>query len=179
MGPQARGIAVTVTSMNRAVLQQIDPNTMIGPSVPAHLLKRRDDEDEMPEPSTSKSIGPQLPPSASQDDQEEEEDEDAWAPALPPDLEPAPVRVIGPSMPASIPLSSPAQKQYDFDDDYGPMPLPVGSRASDDAGSGVREFIEREERRKKEIEVWTGMLHCFSLSLLHVFSCWFVKLIVE
>jgi hypothetical protein len=152
MGPQARGIAVTMTSMNNAVLQQINPNTMIGPSAPAHLLKRRDAEGETPKPSTSKYIGPQLPPSASQDD-DHEEDEDAWAPALPPDLEPAPVRVIGPSMPASIPLSSPAQKKYDSDDDYGPMPLPVGSRASDDAGSGVREFIEREERRKKEIEV--------------------------
>lgn len=126
---------------------------MIGPSIPAHLSKQRDDKDgpePEPEQSTSTTIGPELPPSASQNN---DEDEDAWAPALPPDLEPAPVRVIGPSIPTRNSLPSHLQEQYDPDDDYGPMPLPAGSRAAYDTDSGVREFIEREERRKKELEV--------------------------
>lgn len=126
---------------------------MIGPSIPAHLLEQSDNEDGAPEPSTLESIGPQLPSSTSQDDHEEGEDEDAWMPALPPDLELAPVRVIGPSIPTSIPPPSSVQEPDDLDDDYGPMPLPAGSHAGDDAHSGVREFIEREERRKKELEV--------------------------
>ena len=124
------------------------PNTMI---IPAHLSKQRDDKDG-PEQSTSNTIGPELPPSASQKN-DDDDDEDAWAPALPPDLEPAPVRVIGPSIPTRNSLPSHLQEQYDSDDDYGPMPLPAGSRAACDADSGVREFIEREERRKKELEV--------------------------
>lgn len=126
---------------------------MIGPSIPAHLLQRRDDEDHTPEPSTSEYSGLQLPPSNTQGDSEDEnDDENAWAPALPPDLEPPPARVVGPSIPTHLPPSL-SQEQYDSDDDYGPMPLPAGSRSADDAGSGVREFIEREERRRKEVEV--------------------------
>jgi hypothetical protein len=119
---------------------------MIGPSTPAHLIKR-DDEDK-PLPSASNPIA-QL--SSSKD--HEEEDEDAWAPALPPDLEPPPARVIGPPKPASMPMSAPTNDQYDSDDDYGPMPLPAGAQMVDDVGSGVHEFIQREEHRKKELEV--------------------------
>jgi hypothetical protein len=126
---------------------------MIGPSIPAHLSKQRDDKDE-PEPSTSNPIGPELPPSASRENDDDDDGDDAWAPALPPDLEPASTRVIGPSIPTRNFPPSHLQEQYDSDDDdYGPMPLPASSRAAYDADSGVREFIEREERRKKELEV--------------------------
>lgn len=142
---------------------------MIGPAIPNHLNRASDSDEEGPQPSTSSSpavLGPQLPPSlaAKVAPDEDEDDEDSWAPSLPPDLAPPPPRVIGPSFPGP---SSRLGYNDDSDDDYGPMPLPAGVRAEEEAGSGVREFIEREERRKKDLEVCTP-LEPFWVRVLHL-----------
>ncbi|KAG9098224.1 hypothetical protein FRC07_010677, partial [Ceratobasidium sp. 392] len=90
------------------------------------------------------------------DGEDEDEDEDAFLPALPPDLPgptttnpalaPAPTKQIGPTFPSRPPPDS------DSDDDYGPMPLPAGVDSSYDENDGVREFMEREKRREQQIE---------------------------
>lgn len=143
--------------------------TMIGPFIPAHLLKTDDgsegDEEEAgpklpaPEPKTAPiapQIGPSIPGAAEEDD-----DEDSWAPELPPDLPVASSsrRVIGPSFPTRGPYD-----EDDDDDDFGPMPLPAGS-SRDDEHDAVKEFIEREERRKKELEVCTNYLFPYCIAL--------------
>ncbi|KAG8712899.1 hypothetical protein FRC08_013949 [Ceratobasidium sp. 394] len=139
---------------------------MIGPSIPAHLLNRSQDEDGPPEAGPSSlgprsttppapSIGPSIPAHLLKPTQpptdDQDEDEDAFLPALPPDLpvstKPAPTaRQIGPTFPSRPPPDS------DSDDDYGPMPLPAGAEPSHDENDGVREFIEREKRREQQIE---------------------------
>lgn len=138
---------------------------MIGPSIPAHLLKPAQPDDagpSSPPRSTTPpaSIGPSIPthllksaPPPPPDD-DEEDDEDAFLPALPPDLpgpsaqpQPPP-RQVGPTFPSRPPPDS------DSDDDYGPMPLPAGAAVEEeDDNDGVREFIEREKRREQQIEV--------------------------
>ncbi|KZT18213.1 hypothetical protein NEOLEDRAFT_1143684 [Neolentinus lepideus HHB14362 ss-1] len=136
----------------------------IGPQIPEYLLKQVSEEGE--------EEGPQLPPDlrsanrseqAPQDDEDEEEEDD-YAPALPPDLAvsrkagvpvtpPKPnslsvsassKRIIGPSFPP------PRYEEDEEDDEVGPAPLPAGAGSS--AEDGVREFLEREERRRKAAE---------------------------
>jgi hypothetical protein len=43
------------------------------------------------------------------------------------------------------------RREEDDDDDYGPMPLPSGS-TTDDGGHEIREFVERADKRRKELE---------------------------
>ncbi|TFK47984.1 hypothetical protein OE88DRAFT_1611754, partial [Heliocybe sulcata] len=81
--------------------------------------------------------------------EEEEEEEDDYVPALPPDLMAArnagpPKRVIGPSFPP------PRYEDEEEDEDIGPAPLPA--HAGPVVEDGVREFLEREERRRKAEE---------------------------
>ena len=87
------------------------------------------------------------------EEEEEDDDDDDWAPELPPELAAKPARSIGPTLPSAV--TAPASRPYDSDeeedDGYGPMPLPAGAVAQE--RSGVQEFIEREERRQKELEV--------------------------
>jgi hypothetical protein len=130
----------------------------IGPEFPAHLL-RVGEEDH----ATGSVVGPQIPQrllNLAQDDEEE----DDYIPALPPDM--VATRFAGPS--ASKPSTSkpvgvsmpPPGRSYDSrhfsdddddsDDDVGPKPLPSGVKhAETDA---VREFMEKEEKRRKELE---------------------------
>ncbi|KAG8698981.1 hypothetical protein FRC09_006905 [Ceratobasidium sp. 395] len=130
---------------------------MIGPSIPAHLLKpsEPDEEDQVEAgpslppvprsttPPAPPSIGPSIPAHLSKPAQpppaeDEDEDEDAFLPALPPDLPgptirpttTAPTRQIGPTFPSRPPPDS------DSDDDYGPMPLPAGAGSSHDDNDG-------------------------------------------
>ncbi len=123
---------------------------------------------------TMSSIGPQLPPHlqasssrppvASTTTPPDSDSEDDYAPALPPSL--AAQRGIGPSLPPSAsagpsrgsgPAVGPAlpSRAYEDDDDseeeVGPS-LGEATRAGE-AGSGVREFMEREARWAKEREV--------------------------
>ncbi|KAJ7592783.1 hypothetical protein C8J56DRAFT_778987 [Mycena floridula] len=103
-------------------------------------------------------IGPQLPPHLLQSttEPEEEEDEDDYAPALPPDLVVS--RTAGPSVkPASPPRkvqgpALPSAYDDDSDEDIGPRPLAAGEGPRDEV-DGVKQFMEKEESRRKQIEV--------------------------
>ena len=139
---------------------------MIGPDIPAHLLSGRSTTpDSEPEagPSLPPTVGPSIPPELqkpveqvqNKEEEEEDEDEDDYVPELPPDLAAArggssastSRRVQGPSFP-----SGPPRPTYDSDDDdVGPMPLPAGYAFEEK--DGVTEFLEREERRRKQAEV--------------------------
>ncbi|KAG2340302.1 hypothetical protein BDR05DRAFT_890106 [Suillus weaverae] len=109
----------------------------IGPQIPAHLL----------------------PTVASVEDSDEDDD---YTPALPPDL--AASRTAGPSLSSKSELNTPPPKrQYvgpslpgsqapyddDSDSDVGPQPLPAAYASRIKGKSGVEEFLEREERRRK------------------------------
>ncbi|KAJ7773645.1 hypothetical protein DFH07DRAFT_139142 [Mycena maculata] len=127
----------------------------IGPALPPHLANpassaaRNDDE---PGPSVS---GPQLPPVVTPP--EDDESEDDYAPALPPDMiasSSSKKPVAGPTMPPAYPPTYDRRVRYhdpdDSDDDVGPRPLPAGvGFAERDA---VKEFMEKEEKRRKEVE---------------------------
>ncbi|KAG1746978.1 hypothetical protein EDB19DRAFT_1905790 [Suillus lakei] len=110
------------------------------------------------------SIGPQipvhlLPTGVSADDSDEDDD---YTPALPPDL--AASRSAGPSLPSKSESNSlPSKRQHvgpslphsqapyddDSDSDVGPQPLPAAYASRVEGKSGVEEFLEREERRRK------------------------------
>lgn len=133
---------------------------MIGPALPARVVAKRSTtptENVRDDSKASQSIGPALPAGpqlpAREPPAEEDEDEDDYMPELPPDLAAARERappeaskrkVHGPSFP-----SGPA---YDDDDDeVGPMPLPGGFVVEEK--DGVTEFLEKEEKRRKQVEV--------------------------
>ncbi|KAF8168487.1 hypothetical protein B0H34DRAFT_644736 [Crassisporium funariophilum] len=156
-----------------------ETNNVAGPQVPAHLQQSKvniyedeDDEDDGPKPLIT--VGPSIPPGhlkvsnkASQDAEDRDED---VGPVLPPHLRSAPSRpVAGPSMPQPGPSSSSSKRQVgpafpsyaptydpntydedDDDDDYGPKPLPAGMQHQE--ADPVKEFMEREENRRKLAE---------------------------
>lgn len=122
------------------------------------------------------SIGPQIPQtilsqarqsSQPEPDRDEDDDDDDYVPELPPDL--AALRSGGPSRPEAGPSTTGQAKRVlgpslpghdrqndsenDEDEDYGPMPSMQGAQRTDALSEGVREFMEKEEKRKKEIEV--------------------------
>jgi hypothetical protein len=151
---------------------------MIGPDIPAELLSKRSttsDNESEPEagPSQPPSVGPVLPPyllgkrrgpAPVQEAEDDDDDDDDYMPALPPDLDrfrpsahpAAPKRVLGPSFPS---IGGRASYADDHDDnDVGPMPLPEGYEVEEK--DGVTEFLEKEERRRKQIEV-RSLAFCF------------------
>ena len=111
------------------------------------------------------SYGPQLPQHLEDDPNDpNEDDDDAYGPALPPHLaarkqyqqtqqptrrSPSPVTLAktAPSKP-SAPL---VQANTDSDDEFGPPPPTAGPSTSNE--DAVREFKEREQRRKELAEV--------------------------
>ncbi|KAF9231604.1 hypothetical protein BU15DRAFT_90866 [Melanogaster broomeanus] len=108
------------------------------------------------------SIGPQIPEHLLPKQRETESDEDDYTPALPPQLAAA-RKAAGPSLrptptagPSTRRSSSPRRavdenpdSNSDADSDVGPQPLPAYLLAVTQEKSGVQEFLEREERRKK------------------------------
>ena len=144
---------------------------MIGPAIPAHLLAGTSSSPQDDESSDSESgptpIGPQIPPTLTTapkasttpppypPPEEEEEDEDDYAPTLPPELAAARAstakRVIGPALPSAFAAGPRYDEDDDDDDDVGPRPVPQGVVLEEK--SGVEEFLEREERRRKRLEV--------------------------
>nr|GAT54579.1 predicted protein [Mycena chlorophos] len=132
----------------------------IGPTIPAHLLNPSSIDDDVLEPK---------PAGDAEADADDSDDEDAYAPALPPDLllahagpsqsQPAttPKRVAGPVKGPSLPppvYAAPARRGYDeddSDDDVGPQPLRAGTRVREERDA-VAEFMEKEERRRKQVE---------------------------
>lgn len=126
--------------------------------------------------SASTSIGPQIPTNLLANrarhaqgqvlEDEDDEENDSFGPALPPELmasrgsntasvEPASVskRTVGPTLPGHDRLNDSDDDKDDDDDDYGPMPMPAEATEADRVNEGVREFLEKEEKRRKEIEV--------------------------
>ena len=67
---------------------------------------------------------------------------------------------IGPEVPSHLKASDPTTNYHsadedddDSDDDFGPKPLPAGMQHQQT--DAVKEFIEREEKRRKLAEVCT------------------------
>lgn len=125
----------------------------IGPDLPPHLRASSSTE--------SVAIGPAIPETLNgPSENEDESDDDDYGPALPPDLlasRSAPSdagpskRLVGPSMP---PTGHNRTTQYyddDSDDDVGPRPLPSGVKFVEI--DPVRQFMEKEERRRQQVEV--------------------------
>ncbi|ODO01695.1 hypothetical protein I350_06521 [Cryptococcus amylolentus CBS 6273] len=130
----------------------------IGPTLPPHLahLVRNRSSSASPPPE-----GP-APPQPADDDEE-----DDYLPALPPHLQnrqsnPRPAGpslgptfpTSGPSRPPAAPAAGPSFEEEDDDSDdeiVGPVPVP-SAYADDDPDAGVREFLEREERMRKDAE---------------------------
>lgn len=107
-----------------------------------------------------------------------ESDEDDYTPALPPELvaarkaagpsseptpgpstrrsssplPPPPRRVIGPTFPTTAPPRRDFDSDSDSDAEVGPQPLPADVAARTRDISGVEAFLEREARRRKNVE---------------------------
>lgn len=150
------------------------PSSSVGPDVPKHLLQGNRSTTPFEEPddsaSTAPSIGPVVPPEVlarpivvapASEPVGEEEEEDDYTPMLPPELLAARAvpskapsastsassrRPVGPSFPSKY-----SGYDEDSDDEVGPMPLPMGVVLQEK--DGVQEFLEKEERRRKQIEV--------------------------
>lgn len=145
----------------------------IGPTLPPHLQQQRAARsttptiDDEPGPSSPKVVGPQIPtqfiaPSYPPEEGDDgDDDDDAYGPALPPHLakrgarqelpapaRPANQRVLGPTFPGH---DRNGMFDDDNDDEVGPKPLPM--TGEEEELDGVKEFIEREERRRKQVEV--------------------------
>ena len=121
---------------------------MIGPAIP--------NPESSSSPPVGLSIGPQIPQhlQSQPDLAGEDDDEDDYVPALPPDLiaqRTSTKRVLGPTLPS---MTSRDEADED-EDDVGPMPLPSAylNSLQEEEKDGVTEFLEREQRRKKAIEV--------------------------
>jgi len=143
------------------------PGPSVGPALPPHLQRsKRHAVDEDRGPPLGSSIGPDIPPHLrhsvpSEDDDERPSVGPSIGPTLPPHLRrptsngdnDEPSSDISPS---SIPPNQAQQldaEDDDSDDDFGPQPLPAHLHTSYSANDGVREFLEKEERRKRNIEV--------------------------
>jgi hypothetical protein len=112
---------------------------MIGPQIPAHLLKTKRAESE----SDSERSPSESPESFSQEqDKNGEKCEGRNLPAPAPTIQRQPL--AGPAL-------QPHLEQDDDEDEIGPKPLPSGT--SYNPHDGVREFIEREKRRQQLTDV--------------------------
>ena len=147
-----------------------------GPQIPAHLLQQStlsiydedDDDNDGPQPATT--IGPSIPAEYLKTQESLVDDSDDDGPDLPPHLgkgsckeegrEGLPtsgpstgMRQVGPTFPSYAPTYDPTtyHNSEDDDDDFGPKPLPAGMQHQQT--DAVKEFIEREEKRRKLAEV--------------------------
>jgi Protein of unknown function (DUF3752) len=141
----------------------------IGPDIPAHLLNRNRTDEEDHAIDSNPAVGPQIPQALLNQTQDDEEEDDDYVPALPPDM--VATRSVGPSTSkpstsktVEVPVPPPIHSSYhsrhssDDEDDVGPKPLPPGMRHEET--DAVREFMEKEERRRKELEVRKCNLVC-------------------
>lgn len=145
---------------------------MIGPEVPANITSNRSTAEDDQEAGPSLSIGPAIPheilahskgvpPAEGTVEVDDDGEDDDYAPALPPDLVAArgshavpaasTKQVQGPTLPPHMRGRQYGASDEDDDDDYGPKPLPAGVVVQE--SDGVREFLEKEERRRKQVEV--------------------------
>ncbi|THH06338.1 hypothetical protein EW146_g9640, partial [Bondarzewia mesenterica] len=120
----------------------------ISPQRPSHMPNASN-------PSTVPSLRPPHPP---YEEEEEEEDDDDYTPALPPDLAASrstgtgPGSTAGPSRRVLGPSLGPQRQEEEESEDeaIGPAPPPAGVTL--DPRDGIREFMEKEEQRRKHIE---------------------------
>ncbi|KAJ7744171.1 hypothetical protein B0H16DRAFT_995349 [Mycena metata] len=128
----------------------------IGPAIPSHLLNPTTGDAEDEEDGGPQVAGPPLPPVPPKVDENDSESEDDYAPALPPDMVASSSKkpVAGPTMPPSYPPTYDRRVQYhdpnDSDDEVGPRPLPAGVNFAE--RDAVKEFMDKEEKRRKEVE---------------------------
>lgn len=163
---------------------------MIGPEVPANITSNRSTAEDDQEAGPSLSIGPAIPheilarskgvPPTEGTVEDDDDDDDDYAPALPPDLVAArgghavpaasTKQVQGPTLPPHMRGRQYGASFEDDDDDYGPKPLPAGVVVQE--SDGVREFLEKEERRRKQVEVRAPSLSPQSwLESVKILSC--------
>ena len=147
--------------------------SFIGPELPSHLINPKNSEND--DEHTEK--GPQITPHLVQQSTlniYDEDDDDDDGPELPPHLRKGSLKEAGPSIPTPpgpstgksqvqvgptfpsyAPTYDPAtyhnNEDDDDDDDFGPKPLPAGMQHQQT--DAVKEFIEREEKRRKLAEV--------------------------
>ncbi|KAF8972499.1 hypothetical protein BDZ97DRAFT_1781324 [Flammula alnicola] len=148
------------------------PSANIGPQIPAHLLSAKstepkiqvfddDDDDEGPRPPAGPSIGPSIPPQfLNASTKRVPEPRPVAGPSMPPPkvststAQSQGKRTLGPSLPGYAPTYDPTSGHVDEDDsdddDIGPKPLPAGMQH--EQTDAVKEFIEREEKRRKLAE---------------------------
>ncbi|KAF9481238.1 hypothetical protein BDN70DRAFT_876550 [Pholiota conissans] len=146
----------------------------IGPQIPTHLLSATskesktqvfDDDDFVPRPTAGPSIGPSIGPSMPPHLQKPAprprtaEPRPIAGPSMPPPSTTSSSRSsgkrnIGPTMPSYVPTYEPNSGYGDEsdsdDDDVGPKPLPAGMVHVE--ADPVKEFMEREEKRRKLAE---------------------------
>ena len=151
-----------------------EPET--GPQIPAHLVQQStlniydEDDDDNDGPKPAVTIGPSIPAELLKAPESPIDDGDDDGPDLPPHLrkgsreeaDPTPgpstgKRQVGPTFPSYAPTYDPTTYHHDDgvddddDDDFGPKPLPAGMQHQQT--DAVKEFIEREEKRRKLAEV--------------------------
>lgn len=188
IGPQIP--AHLLKSSNRADSDDEDDGPQpanIGPQIPAHLLSAKsgesktqvfdndDDDDVGPSPQVGPSIGPSMPPGSSARAAPEARpaaySRPVVGPSMPPSAPSASAsasaaaqgkRPVGPSLPNYAPMYDPSSgygDESDSDDDVGPKPLPAGMHH--EAADPVKEFMEREEKRRKLAEARRGCAFLF------------------
>ena len=127
--------------------------SFIGPELPSHLSKSSENDDKIsktPESlvDDSDDDGPQLPPHLSKGSPKA-------GPSIPTSGPSTGKRQVGPTFPSYAPTYDPTtyhnSEEDDDDDDFGPKPLPAGMQHQQT--DAVKEFIEREEKRRKLAEV--------------------------
>jgi hypothetical protein len=127
--------------------------SFIGPELPSH---HKNDE-------TSQK-GPRIPTHQSTLNIYDEDDDDDDGPKLAVTIGPSiptpgpstEKRQVGPTFPSYAPTYDPTTYDdgEDDDDEFGPKPLPAGMQHQQT--DAVKEFIEREEKRRKLAEVCTN-----------------------
>jgi hypothetical protein len=142
-----------------------------GPQIPPQLVQQStlniydEDDNDNGGPQPAVTIGPSIPAEFLKAPEPliDNNDDDDYGPDFPPHLgkeEAGPStgkRKVGPTFPSYAPTYDPTtyhnnqDDDDDDDDDFGPKPLPAGMQHQQT--DAVKEFIEREEKRRKLVEV--------------------------
>lgn len=126
------------------------PANTIGPSIPPEFLKTLEPRIDVDEDVDDDDDGPDLPPHLRRERREEA------GPSMPTSCHSSGKRQVGPTFPSYAPTYDPTtyhndEEDDDDDDDFGPKPLPAGMQHQQT--DAVKEFIDREEKRRKLAEV--------------------------
>lgn len=177
--------------INPKISENDDEPSEKGPQIPAHLVQQStlniydEDDDDNDGPKPAVTIGPSIPAEFLKTPESLIGDSDDDGPDLPPHLRKGSRKEAGPSVPTSGPSTGKRQvgptfpsyaptydpttyhDSEDDDDDFGPKPLPAGMQHQQT--DAVKEFIEREEKRRKLAEVCAKTLIYNLISIMPVF----------